>query len=97
MSPINTIDNTTANGAIAAATASASGTTAFKVDSPYVHYSEGKVESDYMYDTTIVSRDAETGQLRAKPTKVHYQFQTKTKVGRVGLMLVGWAGNNGTT
>ncbi|KAI7823985.1 hypothetical protein BX661DRAFT_172601 [Kickxella alabastrina] len=97
MSPINTIDNTTANSAIAAATASASGTTAFKVDSPYVHYSEGKVESDYMYDTTIVSRDAETGQLRAKPTKVHYQFQTKTKVGRVGLMLVGWAGNNGTT
>ncbi|KAJ2726896.1 Myo-inositol-1-phosphate synthase [Coemansia sp. Benny D115] len=93
MSPINNIATTDA----AAAAPSASGATAFKVDSPYVRYSEGAVESDYMYDTTIVSRDAETGQLRAKPTKVHYQFQTKTKVGRVGLMLVGWGGNNGST
>ncbi|KAJ1882067.1 Myo-inositol-1-phosphate synthase [Coemansia sp. RSA 1722] len=96
MSPIN---NITVDSAAAAATngSSSSGVTAFKVDSPYVRYSESSIESDYLYDTTVVSRDASTGQLKAKPTKVHYQFQTKTKVGRVGLMLVGWAGNNGTT
>ncbi|KAJ2747759.1 Myo-inositol-1-phosphate synthase [Coemansia sp. BCRC 34301] len=99
MSPINI--STSANRAAAAAAASApaseSGATAFKVDSPYVRYANGAIESDYLYDTTIVSRDSETGQLKAKPTKVHYQFQTKTSVGRVGLMLVGWGGNNGST
>ncbi|KAJ1642615.1 Myo-inositol-1-phosphate synthase [Coemansia erecta] len=96
MSPVNNIavdSAASANGA----SSSSSGVTAFKVDSPYVHYGESSIESDYLYDTTVVSRDAATGQLKAKPTKVHYQFQTKTKVGRVGLMLVGWAGNNGTT
>ncbi|KAJ1812651.1 Myo-inositol-1-phosphate synthase [Coemansia sp. RSA 2599] len=95
MSPINNIAVDSA--AAAANGAPSSGVTAFKVDSPYVRYGDSAIESDYLYDTTVVSRDAATGQLKAKPTKVHYQFQTKTKVGRVGLMLVGWAGNNGTT
>ncbi|KAJ2788233.1 Myo-inositol-1-phosphate synthase [Coemansia interrupta] len=94
MSPVN---NIAVNQATDAAPTSGSGVTAFKVESPHVRYGESTIESDYLYDTTIVSRDASTGQLKAKPTKVHYQFQTKTKVGRVGLMLVGWAGNNGTT
>ncbi|ORX70303.1 myo-inositol-1-phosphate synthase [Linderina pennispora] len=95
MSPVNNI--TASNGAPSANTATASGATAFQVDSPYVHYSEGSIESDYLYDTTIVSRDSESGKLKAKPTKVHYQFKTRTKVGRVGLMLIGWGGNNGST
>ncbi|KAJ2608532.1 Myo-inositol-1-phosphate synthase [Coemansia sp. RSA 1285] len=95
MSPINNI-TAAADNAAAAATGS-SGQTAFKVESPYVRYGDNAIESDYMYDTTIVSRDAATGKLSAKPTKVHYQFQTNTKVGRVGLMLVGWGGNNGST
>ncbi|KAJ1902883.1 Myo-inositol-1-phosphate synthase [Coemansia sp. IMI 209127] len=95
MTPINTI--TASTDAASAATGASSGQTAFKVDSPYVRYGEGAIESDYMYDTTIVSRDSATGGLSAKPTKVHYQFKTKTGVGRVGLMLVGWGGNNGST
>ncbi|KAJ2547558.1 Myo-inositol-1-phosphate synthase [Coemansia sp. RSA 1933] len=95
MSPINNI--ATSTDAAANATGSSSGQTAFKVDSPYVRYGDGAIESDYMYDTTIVSRDTATGSLSAKPTKVHYQFKTKTGVGRVGLMLVGWGGNNGST
>ncbi|KAJ2855841.1 hypothetical protein GGI22_003996, partial [Coemansia erecta] len=95
MTPINTI--TASTDAASAATGASSGQTAFKVDSPYVRYGEDAIESDYMYDTTVVSRDSATGGLSAKPTKVHYQFKTKTGVGRVGLMLVGWGGNNGST
>lgn len=33
----------------------------------------------------------------AKIENVHYQFQTAKKPGRVGLMMVGLGGNNGTT
>ncbi|OLY78007.1 Inositol-3-phosphate synthase [Smittium mucronatum] len=67
-----------------------------KVNSPNVRYSDSAIESDYYYDKTIVSLDRD-GSYTAKPTKVHYQFRTKTNIGKVGLMLVGWGGNNGTT
>ncbi|OMJ17193.1 Inositol-3-phosphate synthase [Smittium culicis] len=67
-----------------------------KVNSPNVRYTETSIESDYYYDKTVVSLDS-NGTYNAKPTKVHYQFRTKTNVGKVGLMLVGWGGNNGTT
>lgn len=35
--------------------------------------------------------------LQVVPEKVEIEIQTKRKVPRVGLMLVGWGGNNGTT
>ncbi|KAJ2766166.1 Myo-inositol-1-phosphate synthase, partial [Coemansia nantahalensis] len=101
MSPINNIVGRAAEadraGADARAAGAASGTTAFKVDSPNVRYSGDAIEADYTYDTTVVSRDAETGTLNARPAKVGYQFRTKTSIGRVGLMMVGWGGNNGST
>ncbi|KAJ2587180.1 Myo-inositol-1-phosphate synthase [Coemansia sp. RSA 1797] len=93
MSPINNL----ANSADSAAPATASGSTAFKVDSPSVRYTDSSIESDYVYDSTVVSRDAASGKYSAKPTQVHYKFRTKTNVGRVGLMMVGWGGNNGST
>ncbi|KJE03613.1 myo-inositol-1-phosphate synthase [Cryptococcus gattii NT-10] len=37
------------------------------------------------------------GKLSVKKTKKNFEFFTKSKVGRVGLMLVGLGGNNGTT
>ncbi|KAJ1726243.1 Myo-inositol-1-phosphate synthase [Coemansia biformis] len=101
MSPINNIVGRAAGAAAvadrAAAPAAASGATAFKVDSPHVRYGSDVIEADYTYDTTVVTRDAEGGSLRARPAKVGYQFRTKTNVGRVGLMMVGWGGNNGST
>ncbi|KAJ2784326.1 Myo-inositol-1-phosphate synthase [Coemansia javaensis] len=101
MSPItNIVGGAAISAADAAATraaGAASGATAFKVDAPNVRYTGDAIESDYTYDTTIVSRDAESGSLKAKPAKVGYRFRTKTGVGRVGLMLVGWGGNNGST
>ena len=35
--------------------------------------------------------------MKITPEKHHYQFETDLKVPRVGLMMVGWGGNNGTT
>ncbi|KAJ2436293.1 hypothetical protein IWW46_005715, partial [Coemansia sp. RSA 2440] len=70
MSPINNL----ANSADAAAPATASGSTAFKVDSPSVRYTDSSIESDYVYDSTVVSRDAASGKYSAKPTQVHYKF-----------------------
>ncbi|OMH83219.1 Inositol-3-phosphate synthase, partial [Zancudomyces culisetae] len=67
-----------------------------KVNSANVRYTETAIESDYYYDKTIVSQDG-SGMLSASPVKVHYQFRTKKETGKVGIMLVGWGGNNGTT
>ena len=33
----------------------------------------------------------------ARPKEVEYQFRTQRKVPKLGLMLVGWGGNNGST
>ncbi|KAJ2449527.1 Myo-inositol-1-phosphate synthase [Coemansia sp. RSA 2336] len=89
MSPINLSNE-------APAAEGNSGATAFQVDSPNVRYTDDCIESSYSYDSTVVSRDA-SGQLKAKPTKVQYEFRTQKRVGRVGLMMVGWGGNNGST
>ena len=35
--------------------------------------------------------------IKVTPTKTVYEFQTERKVPKLGLMLVGWGGNNGTT
>jgi len=69
--------------------------TEFEVDSPDVKYSADSIESTYQYHTTDVV--SENGKVTARPKTVEYQFRTSRKVPKLGLMLVGWGGNNGTT
>ena len=69
---------------------------AFHVDSPTVQYTEEKIRSEYSYQTSDVTRDS-TGKLIVKPKTVKYEFEVERKVPRVGCMLVGWGGNNGST
>ncbi|KAI3542395.1 myo-inositol-1-phosphate synthase [Colletotrichum filicis] len=69
----------------------------FTVDSPNVVYNDNEILSKYTYRTTKVTRDAATGKYVAKPTTTLYEFKTDRKVPKVGMMLVGWGGNNGTT
>ncbi|RYO95542.1 hypothetical protein DL764_007664 [Monosporascus ibericus] len=69
----------------------------FVVDSPNVTYTDEEILSRYTYRTTIVSKDAASGKYVAKPKETAYEFKTDRKVPRVGMMLVGWGGNNGTT
>lgn len=71
-------------------------TALFQVDSPNVKYTDDEILSKYTYRTTAVSKDA-SGRYTAKPKESVYDFKVDRKVGKVGLMLVGWGGNNGST
>lgn len=77
--------------------ASDSAPLAFKVNSPNVVYSEGEIHSQYAYQSSVVSKDPITSEVTVTPTETVYEFKTKTHVPRVGLMMVGWGGNNGST
>ena len=68
----------------------------FTVDSPNVEYTDNEIKSKYVYRTTSVSQ-AGDGKYVATPKETVYDFKVERKVGKVGMMLVGWGGNNGTT
>ncbi|KAI9024311.1 hypothetical protein CLU79DRAFT_100884 [Phycomyces nitens] len=68
----------------------------FKVSSPNVEYTDSHIQSKYTYTNTIVSKKPD-GSLVAEPVEQAFQFKTERTVPRVGLMMVGWGGNNGTT
>ena len=68
----------------------------FTVDSPDVVYTDKEIRSKYVYRTTAVSQ-TEGGTYVATPKETVYYFKVERKVGKVGMMLVGWGGNNGTT
>jgi len=68
----------------------------FTVSSPDVAYTDEHIKSKYVYRTTSVTKTG-NGNYVATPKETKYDFQVDRKVGRVGMMLVGWGGNNGTT
>ncbi|KAK9841057.1 hypothetical protein WJX81_008351 [Elliptochloris bilobata] len=68
----------------------------FKVDSPSVRYAEDAISSTYAYQSTDLQHDAD-GNWTLKPITTNYHFRTGTRVPKLGVMLVGWGGNNGTT
>ncbi|KAK2789706.1 Myo-inositol-1-phosphate synthase [Emmonsiellopsis sp. PD_33] len=68
----------------------------FTVNSPNVVYSDEDIKTRYVYHTTAVTRGAD-GKYVAAPKESSYDFKVQRKVGKVGMMLVGWGGNNGTT
>jgi len=67
----------------------------FKVESPSVVYTENEIVSHVQYSTTDVK--VVDGHIVAVPKKTEYVFKTDRRVPKVGVMLVGWGGNNGTT
>jgi len=66
-----------------------------KVQSDNVSYSTDFIESKYQYQSTSLEVQGDT--LVAKPVTTEYEFRTKRKVPKLGVMLVGWGGNNGST
>lgn len=68
----------------------------FKVVSPNVAYTDDKIESKYRYDSTSISRN-EAGEFEVVPTSSTYEFAVDRRVPKLGVMLVGLGGNNGTT
>lgn len=68
----------------------------FTVESPNVVYTENDIKSKYVYRTTSVTQSGD-GKYIATPKETLYDFKVERKVGKVGMMLVGLGGNNGTT
>ncbi|CAO3610368.1 unnamed protein product [Cunninghamella blakesleeana] len=71
-------------------------TSTFKVNSPNVEYTDSHILSKYVYSNTVVNKQAD-GSLVVEPVEQVYHFKTERQVPRVGLMMVGLGGNNGTT
>ena len=67
-----------------------------RVESDRVTYTADYIESRYAYQTTDVASDG-AGRLVATPRETEYTFRTTRRVPRLGCMLVGWGGNNGST
>ncbi|KAH0252125.1 myo-inositol-1-phosphate synthase, partial [Aureobasidium melanogenum] len=61
-----------------------------------VTYSDDAILSKYVYRQTKVTKSSNGGYV-ATPKETVYDFKVERKVGRVGMMLVGWGGNNGST
>lgn len=65
------------------------------VNSPNIKYTDKFIEAKYEYQTTTVETRA--NKLHAVPKTDSIDIQTERIVPKVGVMLVGWGGNNGST
>ncbi|XP_055390356.1 inositol-3-phosphate synthase [Condylostylus longicornis] len=54
------------------------------------------IEADYCYQTSQVHR-LSNGKLKVEPNNINLKIRTNTKLPKLGVMLVGWGGNNGST
>lgn len=70
-------------------------TESFKVNSPDVEYKEDCILSHYTYRNTEAKIENDNVVVTPKETK--YLFKTETKVPKMGCMIIGLGGNNGTT
>ncbi|EFA77141.1 inositol-3-phosphate synthase [Heterostelium album PN500] len=67
----------------------------FKVNSSKVQYTDEEIISNYTYSTSKTS--VVNGELIVEPVNTNYVFKTDRKVPKLGCMIVGLGGNNGTT
>lgn len=65
------------------------------INSPNVKYTDTHIEAQYSYQTTSVHRDG--NKVTVTPRTTEMTIRTERRVPRLGVMLVGWGGNNGTT
>ncbi len=66
--------------------------------SPNVQLKDNFLYADYVYEKTVVEKDAQdASKLTLKNERINYKFKTDLNVPKLGLMLVGWGGNNGST
>ncbi|KAH8299754.1 hypothetical protein KR044_005475 [Drosophila immigrans] len=67
-----------------------------EIISPKVHVDDEFIETDYEYQTSHVKRSA-AGQIQVHPQTTSLKIRTGRHVPKLGVMLVGWGGNNGST
>lgn len=61
-----------------------------------VKETEDAIHATYQYDSTEIVKDGEN-KFTVAPKTETYEFVTDKNVPKLGVMLVGWGGNNGTT
>ncbi|KAJ8904595.1 hypothetical protein NDN08_001113 [Rhodosorus marinus] len=66
-----------------------------RVESTTAQYDADWIEADYQYNRTKV--EVRDGVHCATPVTDLFKFRTGRKIPRLGLMMVGWGGNNGST
>lgn len=66
------------------------------VESPNIRYTQGYIESDYEYQNVRCFPNT-NGTIQATPVTSLLTLRTDRKVPKMGLMLAGWGGNNGST
>ncbi|EMD49528.1 L-myo-inositol-1-phosphate synthase, putative, partial [Entamoeba histolytica KU27] len=59
------------------------------------HQTESSIEADFHYETTHVEVSKEG--VICTPIAKDYKFKVDKKIPKMGLMMIGWGGNNGTT
>ena len=64
---------------------------------PNAKYTDKDIVAQYVYERNHVEVDAATKAVTVRPGQHEYEFKTERKVGKTGVMLVGWGGNNGST
>ncbi|KAK2944747.1 putative Inositol-3-phosphate synthase [Blattamonas nauphoetae] len=69
----------------------------FTVEGSHVQETEDLISSSFASHGTSVEKDATTGKYTVKPYTREFIFQTEKKIPKVGVMLVGLGGNNGSS
>lgn len=69
--------------------------TQLEVESPNVTYSDSHITSEYNYQRAQTR--IENDKIVATPVTTSYSFKTERKVPKLGVMLIGLCGNNGST
>jgi myo-inositol-1-phosphate synthase len=96
MAPHAEVGTGSSNGPVYNGRGSSATQDLFTVNSPNVTYTDAEILSRYTYRTTKVEVDANDKYV-ATPNETLYDFKVDRKVPKVGMMLVGLGGNNGTT
>ncbi|XP_008556593.1 inositol-3-phosphate synthase 1-A [Microplitis demolitor] len=67
-----------------------------RVDSPNIKYTEEFIQAKYEYHTTKITEN-NNNNVTLSPESHKLLIRTQVKLPKIGVMLVGWGGNNGTT
>lgn len=70
---------------------------AIEVEAPGVTYGEKVITANFKYERTECLIDATTKKVTVKPVTENLVFTTKRAVPKLGMMIVGLGGNNGST
>lgn len=72
-------------------------TPSIQVNNDRTVYTDKELTSKYTYENSIVTKDSNDGKIHIDTIQTNLNFKLDLKVPKVGILLVGLGGNNGTT